>query len=90
MSRRRKTVEVAAYAAVLQRAILMPTTTSEQKSAIGWALENLLLSTGNYQGFMYVGGYRPDDPDFDQYLRSYYGVQPDLAGTVLDTPRVMV
>lgn len=80
----RKTIEVASYGANLQRAILMPTVSHEKRGALCWALETLLMASGNYKGFAYVGGYHPDDADFDEYLRTYFGVDCDLAGTVLD------
>lgn len=78
MSRPRKTVEVAGYAAKLQRAILMPDLDSGRRGALCWALETLLLDTGNYKGFRHV------DEERDEFLRSYYGVRADIAGTVLD------
>ena len=84
VSRPRKTVEVAEMAAKLQRAIVMPELDSERRGALCWALETLLLDSGNYKGFAYVGGFRPGEPDFDEYLRTYMGVRFDQAGTALD------
>lgn len=44
-------------------------------------IEFILMESGNYRGYNYEGGYRPDDPDFNEYRRYYYGDKHYAPGT---------
>jgi len=44
----------------------------EQRDGIAFLLERALHESGRYRGFSYIGGYRPNDPAFDETRRTYH------------------
>jgi len=70
MDRRRKTADVEPLARSLQYALDRAETTDERR-AFCFAIEQVLFSTNNYDGFSYRNGYHPSNPTFDEYDRVY-------------------
>lgn len=54
MSHKRKTVGIAGIKAEVNRLIALPITTPEARRTLGVFLSNLLMETGNYDGFNYI------------------------------------
>jgi len=67
----RKTLEVAKVLASANNALATATDTTVLPGICS-LLEHILQSTGNYRGFAYIGGWRPAEPDFNEYRRRYY------------------
>lgn len=65
----RKTLEVASIVRRFNRAIMGAK--PHERPALCSVLESLLMDANAYGGFLYTGGYRPEDPDFDHYNREY-------------------
>jgi hypothetical protein len=80
MAIKRKTYEVEKLRAYVNKALANDHWTAEQKQAMAFLLESVLMDTGNYRGFNYLkwvdeGGYeawladgQPDFPEKDKYL----------------------
>lgn len=73
---KRKTFDVQQFKArinsIIEKPMSADTLSEPERKALCVILEEILMDTGNYNGYGYPDGYHPEAPGFSDYRRRYY------------------